>query len=116
MKNKRRIKTVILAALVAVTTLIMSGCVKKDYQYTGKVKVFPAGTHFISIPIEEKYYRRYHQLECPEGYKINSISAPSKSIGIILYENTVAVECTETEDGYVLFGLPVEEVNTKKLN
>ena len=34
---------------------------------------------------------------------------------ITLYQNTVAVECCETEDGYVLFGLPVEQEQTKKL-
>ena len=111
MKNKRRIKIAVLAALAACVTLLCSSCVKKIYHYTGRTEKFGPGNHTISVPLGCGKDARMEAVkyEDHEGYEIVCVSM-DKGYTTVVYRNTVTVECPETEDGYVVFGNPVKQL------
>ena len=120
MKNKRRLKAILLAALAAVGTLLLSSCDSNSKTlYTGRTKVFDTGKHLLSVPIRDDYKPNTDKvnIECPDGYQVAGMGVTSGSgILVVLFENIVPVECAETEKGYNEIGIPVEKENTLKLN
>lgn len=116
MKNKRKLKVMILAALAATVTLVCSGCQAYKPEYTGRLKVFKVGEHAIAIPYNGDPDNKPIQVPVQPGYEVIGISSSDHvSKYVILYKNVEDVECTETEDGYTLFGIPVEKEQTRKL-
>ena len=81
---------------------------------------FPAGTHILSIPVNDPTDNS-QQYEMPDGYEAIGIATASHGQtfeyslgGCILYVNTEDVTCKKTEDGkYINFGTPKEEVKVK---
>lgn len=117
MKDKRRLRVMILAAIAAVVTLACSSCSnnKEDKNiYTGNTKIFESGQHQVLLNANREVYTApqgytYYDVYCPEGYKITGLGETSYYKQIILCENVVPVEVQEINGGYALPGTPVEQ-------
>lgn len=79
------------------------------------IKIFNIGEHIISIPLKDNY--EYH-----EGYEIVGVAntayakkGDNYSNGVVLYINTELVECIKEKDGYINFGIPIENEKVKNL-
>ena len=108
MKNKRRLKAILLAALAAVGTLLLSSCSSEKTVYTGRRKVFETGEHTITQKINTTNLNK--KIDCPDGYEIISMGVTGGNNLVFLLRNTTNVECVETDLGYNQPGTPVEKV------
>ena len=113
MKNKRRLKAIILAALAAVGTLLLSSCSKKEIMFTGRTKTFEPGTHMVVTYSEIKNDPTNDLVPYYPGYKAISIGITPNARWAIMYENTETVEVAETDKGYNHIGSPVNEIVLK---
>lgn len=95
----------------------------EEYDNVGDTKIFNVGEHIISVPISEDNRYDNFQYDYIEGYEVVGMATSTYGKyngifagGVLLYKNTVSVECTKGENGYTSFGTPVEKGYTKKLN
>ena len=113
MKNKRRIKIALLAALGACVVLLCSSCSQEAITYTGRLKKIPAGKHTVGVFLEQ--IGGYENFEIPEYPGYEAVSAAYKDSGywVVMYRNTEEVECAETSKGYIEIGVPTKNVTMK---
>ena len=127
MKNKYlRLKALLLAGTIAVTSAGLSGCSSDKYEgmelrtsssQTYDKKVFGVGEHIISVPIKNPT-SGVNQYNYHPGYKVAGIASANFSYSYagacILYENEYPVECYSTgtdKNGnslYESFGDPID--------
>lgn len=129
MKDKYiRLKAILLAGTIALTSSSLTGCSNKDSENTLNQAIvvqdttvhFGVGEHIISVPINEDNRFNNVQYEYHPGYEPIGISITAYSKynnffggGAIIYANTEEVECSSSlvdKDGnhlYVDFGTPM---------
>lgn len=81
------------------------------------IREFGIGEHVLLVPFTEDATMYNNQYFYHEGYEIIgiSVSAYGKTTdrfatGLVIYKNNVPVNVSKSENGYVSFGTPVEEV------
>ena len=108
---KRKTKIALLAGIAAVATLLCSSCGKS---YTGRTQTFEPGQHTLGVNLGPKLETDYVQIPNHAGYEPISAGVDYWH-WIILYKNTVEVECAETTRGFIEFGTPVQKDATLSL-
>lgn len=132
MKDKYiKLKAILLAGTIALTSAGLSGCSTKDNDrgelitietynnYSGdRKKLFGVGEHIISVRVKGNPINSVRQYEYHDGYKVVGMSTSalgfSYSGTCLIYENEYPVECSsnkkDANDNYVYsdFGQPID--------